>query len=67
MNEVKTVGCYYQAEDGGWYITDEAKAEATAMYYSGRLAYDQQDSRHPVGVYNSAGEVVRYNTKQDNG
>ena len=64
MEDKKIVGDYFQADDGGWYITPEAKARDTAMYYSGRLAYNQNDSRHPVGLYTPAGEVIRYNTAE---
>jgi hypothetical protein len=34
--------------------------QALALYYSGRLAYDARDGRHPIGRYNSVGEIVRY-------
>lgn len=64
MENVEVVGDYYKSEDGGWYITDAAKAEAAAMYYSGRLAYDSKDSRHPIGVYDSTGKVVAFGSQE---
>lgn len=64
MENTQVANVYYKAEDGGWYITDEAKAEADAMYYSGRLAYDSKDSRHPIGVYDSTGKVVKFGSQE---
>lgn len=61
MEESKVVNGWYRGTDGGLYLTDEAKAESKAMYYNRRLAYDPQDTRHSVGVYNEYGEVVPYN------
>jgi len=60
MEDIRIVNGYYQSSDGKWYLTDEAKAEQKAMYYSGRLAYDPQDTRHAIGRYNQWGEVVPF-------
>lgn len=60
MSEVRIVGDYYQGEDGKWHLTDEAKAHSTALYYSGRLAYDREDTRHAIGRYNSVGEIIPF-------
>lgn len=60
MEDIKIVNGYYQGVDGKWYLTDEAKAESKAAYYSGRLAYDPQDTRHAIGRYNQYGEVVPF-------
>ena len=64
------LGAYFQASDGGWYLTAEAKAEALAMYYSGRLAYSNEDRRMPIGRYSPTGEVVpfsRHHVSAENG
>lgn len=59
-NEVREVNGYVQNEQGKWVLTEAAKAESLALYYSGRLAYDREDTRHPVGRYNSVGEVIPF-------
>lgn len=59
-SEVRVVNGYVQDKDGKWVLTEEAKAESKALYYSGRLAYDPQDLRHAIGKYNAFGEVVPF-------
>lgn len=61
-NELNEVAGYVQNEQGKWILTEEAKAESLAMYYSGRLAYDPQDLRHSIGRYTSTGAVVPFTT-----
>ena len=51
---------YVQNENGKWVLTPETKAQSLALYYSGRLAYDKEDTRHPIGRYNSVGEVIPF-------
>lgn len=60
MEDIKTVNGYYQGADGKWYLSDGAKAEAKALYYNRRLAYDPQDTRHAIGTYNEFGEIVPF-------
>lgn len=59
-NEVQEVNGYIQNSEGKWILTERAKAESLALYYSGRLAYDRTDSRHPIGRYNAVGEVIPF-------
>jgi len=59
-NEVRVVNGYVQNSDGKWVLTEEAKAESKALYYSGRLAYDREDTSHAIGRYNSIGEVIPF-------
>ena len=54
-NEVREVNGYVQNEQGKWVLTEAAKAESLALYYSGRLAYSKEDTRHAIGRYNSVG------------
>lgn len=58
--EQNIVNGYVQNSEGKWVLTEEAKAEAMARYYSGRLAYDSQDLRHSIGRYNEIGEVIPF-------
>lgn len=58
--EKRVVNGYTQDTDGKWVLTEEAKAEAKAMYYKNRLAYDSNDRRHPIGRYNEYGEVIPF-------
>lgn len=58
--EARVIDGYIQQPDGSWILTQEAKDQATALYYSGRVAYDEQDPRFPIGRYNSVGEVIRF-------
>lgn len=58
--EQQNVNGYVQNAEGKWILTEEAKAEATALYYSGRLAYDPQDQRHAIGRYSATGEVIPF-------
>lgn len=58
--EQKIVNGYTKDKDGKWILTEEAKAEAKALYYNGRLAYDPQDTRHAIGRYNALGEVILF-------
>lgn len=51
---------YVRNEEGKWVLTEEAKAESKALYYSGRLAYDREDTRHAIGRYNSVGEIIPF-------
>lgn len=51
---------YIQTPEGKWVLSQEAKAEALATYYSGRLAYDSQDLRHAIGRYTSSGEIAYF-------
>ena len=59
-NEVREVNGYIQNSEGKWVLTETAKAESLALYYSGRLAYGKEDTRHPIGRYNSVGEVIPF-------
>lgn len=65
-NGVQVVNGYMQDQDGKWVLTPEAKAEATAMYYSGRLAYNREDSRIAIGRYSPTGEVIPFKRWTDN-
>lgn len=60
MSEVRVVNGYYQTAEGKWCLTEEAKAESKALYYSGRLAYDPVETKHPIGRYNALGEVIPF-------
>lgn len=59
-NSVREVNGYVQNEQGKWVLTEAAKAESLALYYSGRLAYGNEDTRHAIGRYNSVGEVIPF-------
>lgn len=60
-NEVKVAPPGYTwGADGRLAISQEARDEAAALYYSQRLAYQSNDTRHPIGRYNSRGEVERF-------
>lgn len=59
-NEVREVNGYVQNSDGKWVLTEAAKAESLALYYTSRLAYDKEDTRHAIGRYNSQGEVIPF-------
>jgi hypothetical protein len=59
-NEVRIVNGYVQNSEGKWVLTEEAKAESLALYYSGRLAYNREDTRHAIGRYNAVGEVIPF-------
>lgn len=56
---------WVQDSDGKWFISEESKARSLALYYSGRLAYSKEDSRKPIGRYNSVGEVIPFKTWVD--
>lgn len=58
--ESTVIGAYFRADDGCWYLTESAKAEATAMYFSGRIAYSPEDSTRAIGRYSPTGEIVPY-------
>lgn len=57
----ETVGDYIKDTDGKWILSPESKTRNRAMYYSGRLAYNPNDSRFPIGRYNSVGEIIPFN------
>jgi hypothetical protein len=59
-NEVREVNGYVQNSEGKWVLTEAAKAESLALYYSGRLAYSKENNLHPIGKYNSIGEVIPF-------
>lgn len=59
--EVKEVNGYIQDTDGKWILSERAKAESVAMYYSGRVAYNSERS-HPIGSYSPTGEIIPYVT-----
>lgn len=58
--QVERLGAMIRDTDGKWIVSPEAKAEALAMYYSGRLAYSSEDRRTPIGRYTATGEVVPF-------
>ena len=58
--EIREVNGYVQDADGKWIMTEEVKAEAMAMYYSGRLAYSKENPQKTIGRYNSVGEVIMF-------
>ena len=59
-NEVREVNGYVQNEHGKWVLTEAAKAESLALYYSGRLAYSKEDTSKPIGRYNAIGEIIPF-------
>lgn len=65
MTEQRVVNGYAQNNEGKWILTEEAKAEAKAMFYSHRLAYDPNDSKHAIGRYSPNGEVIPFKTRRD--
>jgi hypothetical protein len=69
-NQVERLGAMIRDTDGKWIVSPEAKAEALAMYYSGRLAYSREDRRVPIGRYTPTGEVIpfsRHHVSNENG
>ena len=70
VNQPERLGAMIRDTDGKWIVSPEAKAEALAMYYSGRLAYSREDRRMPIGRYSPTGEVIpfsRHHVSAENG
>lgn len=59
-NEVRNVNGYVQDSSGKWVLSQEAKAESLALYYSGRLAYDPANTKFAIGRYSPTGEVIPF-------
>lgn len=59
----RVVNGYIQNAEGKWILTEEAKQEAKALYYSNRLAYDPNDNRHAIGRYSPNGEVIPFKSR----
>lgn len=60
VESVERCGAFIRDTDGKWIVSPEARAEATAMYYSGRLAYSPEDTRKCIGRYSPTGEVIPF-------
>jgi hypothetical protein len=58
--EIREINGYVQNSEGKWVMTEESKMESLRLYYSGRLAYDKEDTRHAIGRYNEIGEVIPF-------
>jgi hypothetical protein len=51
---------YEQNSEGKWVLTEQAKAWSKRLYYSGRVAYSNDERRSAVGKYNQHGEVIPF-------
>lgn len=60
VGEVVEVNGYIKDTDGKWIMTEESKAASLALYYSGRIAYENIERRAAIGRYSPTGEIIPF-------